>query len=88
MNSLAQQITINLLPYVTSAFKEHSLTATTNIFSQLIAGILKLPVAKLMDVWGRPQGFVLVLICTVFGKDALLPCNPIEVIETKSDVPS
>ncbi|KAK3706078.1 hypothetical protein LTR37_012905 [Vermiconidia calcicola] len=67
VNSFQQQISGNLLAYVTSAFLQHPLLATTNVVSQLVAGVIKLPVAKLMDIFGRPQGFVLMLSCAVIG---------------------
>lgn len=67
VNSFGQQISNNLLPFVTSAFYQHSLTATTNVVSGLVSGVIKLPVAKLMDVWGRPQGYCLMLFCAVLG---------------------
>ena len=68
VNSLQQQISNNLVAYVTSAFLEHPLTATTSVVSGLVAGVIKLPVAKLMDVFGRPQGFVLMVSCAVIGE--------------------
>lgn len=68
MNSLQQQISNNLVAYVTSAFSKAGLTATISIVSTLVAGVIKLPVAKLMDVWGRPQGFVFMLVCAVIGR--------------------
>jgi hypothetical protein len=64
---LQQQISGNLLPFVTSAFYEHPLTATTNVVSGLVAGVIKLPVAKLMDIFGRLYGFVLMVFCAVIG---------------------
>ena len=78
VNSLQEQISGNLLPFVTSAFLEHPLTATTNVVSGLVAGVIKLPVAKLMDVFGRPYGFVLMVFCAVVGEHALLEmmCRP------------
>lgn len=48
-----------LTPYVTSNFQEHSLTALTGVISSLIAGIWKLPYAKIMNVWGRAQALTL-----------------------------
>ena len=67
MNSLGQQVSGALLAYVTSDFQQHSLIPVTNVVSQLVASVIKLPVAKLMDIWGRPQGFVLMLFCAVMG---------------------
>lgn len=67
INSLQQQTTNNLTPYVTSAFEDHPLTAATAIVASLVAGIIKLPVAKIMNTFGRPQGFAFMLACAVLG---------------------
>lgn len=45
----------------------HSLTAAVNIFSSIIAGLSKLPLAKILDLWGRPQGITLTLVIWVVG---------------------
>jgi hypothetical protein len=67
MNSLQQQVTGNLTAYVTSAFFMHSLVSTIAIVSNLVGGALKLPIAKLLDMWGRAEGFALMLAFTVIG---------------------
>ena len=67
VNSLQQQIASQLTTYVTSSFQQQGLTATTGIVANLIAGIVKFPTAKLMDIWGRPQGYVAMLLCAVIG---------------------
>ncbi|KAK2026170.1 major facilitator superfamily transporter [Colletotrichum zoysiae] len=63
-----QEVTMRVLsPFVTSTFALHSLTATTGVMSTLIAGLIKLPLAKILDTWGRPQGLGLMLLCWVIG---------------------
>ena len=52
--AFANGVTSTLTPYVTSSFNEHSLTALTGVISSLIAGLFKLPYAKIMNIWGRP----------------------------------
>ncbi|CAD0096970.1 unnamed protein product [Aureobasidium mustum] len=54
---------------------QHSLTATTGIISSLISGLWKLPYAKILDVWGRPQGFALMVASTVLGFVMMAGCN-------------
>lgn len=67
-----------MTPYVASSFQQHSLTATMGIASNLIAGLIKLPFAKLMNVWGRPQAFGLVIIIMTIGIIMMAACNNIE----------
>jgi len=66
VNSLQQQITGSLSPYVTSAFNEHPLVATTSILSSIIGAVAKLPIAKIIDIWGRAEGYsLMVFLCTI-----------------------
>lgn len=68
LNSLQQQVTGNLTAYVTSAFFMHSLVSTIAIVSNIVGGALKLPIAKLLDMWGRAEGFTLMLLFTIIGE--------------------
>lgn len=45
----------------------HSMTGTTGIMSSIIAGLSKLPLAKIIDIWGRPQGIALMTFLWVIG---------------------
>ncbi|KAI6779254.1 putative siderophore iron transporter mirb protein [Emericellopsis cladophorae] len=56
-----------LKPYVTSAFQFHSLTPTVDILSFVISGCANLTVAKILDVWGRPQGYAVSLFIATIG---------------------
>ncbi|KAG9599284.1 MFS general substrate transporter, partial [Aureobasidium melanogenum] len=47
----------------------------TGIISSLISGLWKLPYAKILDVWGRPQGFALMVASTVLGFVMMAGCN-------------
>ena len=68
VNSLQQQANFSWTPYVTSSFKFHGLTGITTLVANLVSGVSKLPLAKFIDVVGRPQGFAIcllsVLLCT------------------------
>jgi hypothetical protein len=68
VNSLQQLGNYTARPYVTSAFQKHGLTAMTDIVANIIGGVSKLPLAKFIDVVGRPQGFLLCVVCVVLGK--------------------
>jgi len=67
-----------LTPYVTSNFSLHSLTATTSVMSSIIGGVLKLPLAKVLDIWGRPQGFLLTVIFLEVGLIMMAACQNVE----------
>lgn len=67
-----------MTPYVTSSFKEHSLTAVTSVLSSIIGGLSKLPLAKILDVWGRPQGFAIMVAFLTIGLIMMAGCNNVK----------
>ena len=67
-----------LTPYVTSSFQQHSLTATTSIISSIISGLSNLPLAKILDIWGRPHGFLVMVIFSTVGLIMMAGCNNVE----------
>lgn len=67
-----------LAAYVTSSFAKHSLTATTGVFSSLIGALIKLPLAKVLDIWGRPQGLALMTFFMVIGLVMMAACQNVE----------
>lgn len=54
--------------YVTSSFSQHGLLATTSVMSNIIGGVSKLTIAKIIDIWGRVEGFTLVVGLLVMGE--------------------
>lgn len=75
VNSLQQQITNNLTAYVYSDFASHSLIPVTSTVAFLLAGILKLPVAQMMNLWGRAEGLIFMLLCATLGLIMMAGCK-------------
>ncbi|KAJ4334393.1 hypothetical protein N0V95_009183 [Ascochyta clinopodiicola] len=67
-----------LTPYVTSSFSQHSLTALTGVISSLVAGLWKLPYAKIMNIWGRPTALVIGVICYMMGLIMMAACKNVQ----------
>ncbi|KAF1999575.1 siderochrome-iron transporter MirB [Amniculicola lignicola CBS 123094] len=67
-----------LEPYVTSAFSQHALLATTNVMSSIIGGVSKLTIAKLFDIWGRVEGFSLAIGLLVMGMLMKAACENVQ----------
>lgn len=67
-----------LLPYVTSTFAAHSLVPTTSVLSQVIGGVTNLCLAKILDIFGRPHGFLLCVIVATLGLIMSASCNGVE----------
>ncbi|KAL4987967.1 major facilitator superfamily domain-containing protein [Aspergillus falconensis] len=64
---MQQNVSASLTPYVTSAFLLHSLSPTVTILSSVIGGVCNLTVAKILDIFGRPQGYAFALLITTTG---------------------
>lgn len=56
-----------LTPFVTSSFEYHSLTPTVGILSFVIGGVCNLTVAKILDVFGRLEGYAVALLVATIG---------------------
>ncbi|TQV93687.1 siderophore iron transporter [Cordyceps javanica] len=67
-----------LTPYVTSAFTQHSLTPTVGILSSVIGGVTNLTLAKILDVFGRPQGYLFCIVLATVGMIMMAACNNVE----------
>jgi hypothetical protein len=46
--------------------------------ASLFGGLTKLPLAKILDTWGRPQGLLLMLLIWVVGFIMMAGCNNVE----------
>ncbi|KAI9706769.1 MAG: hypothetical protein M1820_004739 [Bogoriella megaspora] len=65
--SLEQQTTINLTAFATSAFSEHSLVATVLVIQGVIQAVIKPPMSKIADVFGRFEAFSISVFIYVIG---------------------
>ncbi|PLB47369.1 putative transporter [Aspergillus steynii IBT 23096] len=78
VNSFQQETTGSLSPYAFSAFTDHSLISTTNVLTSIVGGVARLPIAMMIDIWGRPEGFgITVVLCTI-GLMLMAVCRNIE----------
>ena len=74
-NAFQSSITSNLTPYVTSAFEEHSLLTVINIVSNSMAAAVYIPTAKLLDLWGRAEGFCIMVSFATLGLILMAVCK-------------
>lgn len=66
-NGFRLAVLAGLTPYVTSDFKSHSLLTVIGIVSDSITAAVYIPMAKLLDVWGRAEGFLLMVASSTLG---------------------
>lgn len=67
VNAFQSSITNNLTPFVTSGFEQHSLLTVIYIVSSSISAAVYIPVAKILDIWGRAEGFLVMAIMATLG---------------------
>ncbi|KAL3471477.1 major facilitator superfamily domain-containing protein [Aspergillus californicus] len=78
VNAFQLSVTSSLNPYVTSSFSAHSLSAVPTALGDAFAAATYLPMAKLMDVWGRAEGFLFMVIFLTMGLILMAACNTFE----------
>lgn len=76
---MQQQMGFGLEPYVVSDFNALGLYATTGVVSQITAGVGRLAVAKILDIWGRPQAFAVMLLFVTIGLIMMAATNSVEM---------
>ena len=72
---LQNYIDTGLNPYVTSEFSTHGLLAVGNIMSTALGGCIPLATAKAIDIWGRVEGFLLMLFLSLVGMAMKAACR-------------
>jgi MFS family permease len=78
-NAFQSSVTSNLTPYVTSGFEEHSLLTVITIFSNSMAAAVYIPTAKLLDLWGRAEGFAVMVCFATLGLILMAVCKSLAV---------
>ncbi|KAK5625724.1 hypothetical protein RRF57_001440 [Xylaria bambusicola] len=68
IDALAQSVGDSLTPYVTSSFGQHGLLTTASLIARIIGGVISLTIAKIIDIWGRCEGFVVMVVITIIGE--------------------
>ncbi|PKS05153.1 hypothetical protein jhhlp_008520 [Lomentospora prolificans] len=66
-NGMRISVLYSLTPFVTSDFQSHSLLTVISIVSDAMTSAVYIPMAKLLDLWGRAEGFLLVTCSSTLG---------------------
>ncbi|KAL2797000.1 major facilitator superfamily domain-containing protein [Aspergillus keveii] len=67
-----------LNPYITSSFGRHGLLNVGSVLSSIIGGVAPLALAKVVDIWGRVEGFVVMITVCVVGMILKATCHTVE----------
>jgi MFS family permease len=72
---MQSSILYNLIPYVTSDFAAHSLLNVIYIVANAITAAVYIPLAKILDLWGRAEAFLIMTIFATLGLVLMAACN-------------
>ncbi|KAJ5579661.1 Siderochrome iron transporter 2 [Penicillium hispanicum] len=75
MLAFHQTMLTSLSNYVFGSFKSAPQITTAYIASSIVGGVLKLPLGKTLNLWGRAEGLVISLVIYVIGMIILAACN-------------
>ncbi|KAF7548433.1 hypothetical protein G7Z17_g7065 [Cylindrodendrum hubeiense] len=67
VNAFQSTVLSSLTPFVTSKFEAHSLLNVITIVSNSMTAALYIPVAKILDLWGRAEGFLIMTCFATLG---------------------
>ncbi|KAF2853038.1 siderophore iron transporter-like protein mirB [Plenodomus tracheiphilus IPT5] len=75
---LQNAIDASLNPFITSSFDRHGLLNVGSVMSSALAGCIPLATSKVIDVWGRVEGFFAMLVIVVVGMALKAACKNME----------
>ncbi|KAK1148336.1 hypothetical protein N8T08_010146 [Aspergillus melleus] len=76
--SLEGQTTMSLSAYATSAFSKHSLISTVLVVQNVVNAVIKPPMAKVADVFGRFEAFCVCILIYVLGYIQMAASNNVQ----------
>ena len=75
MLAFHQTMLTNLAFYIEGTFSSAPQITTAYITSAIVGGVLKLPLAKTLNLWGRAEGFAFAVVMYLIGMIILAACN-------------
>ncbi|GLA30902.1 siderophore iron transporter mirB [Aspergillus phoenicis ATCC 13157] len=75
VNAFQSSILYNLLPYVTSSWESHSLLNVIYVVADCMSAAVYIPLAKIMDVTGRAEGFLTMAVFATLGLILMATCH-------------
>ncbi|RDW81286.1 uncharacterized protein DSM5745_04843 [Aspergillus mulundensis] len=75
---LQNSIDATLNPYITSSFGRHGLLNVGSVLSSIIGGVAPLALSEVIDIWGRVEGFVVMITVCVVGMILKATCHTVE----------
>jgi MFS family permease len=64
-----------MIYYAYASFSTAPQISQAYILSTIIGGVMQLPIAKILNLWGRAEGFLIFLVVLVVGMIVIASCN-------------
>jgi NADH:ubiquinone oxidoreductase subunit 2 (subunit N) len=68
-----------MLPYASGNFSSHSLLNVIYIVGDAMSAAVYVPLAKIMDLWGRAEGFAIMTVFATLGMVLMAASNSLPV---------
>lgn len=78
VNAFQSTLLGNLIPYVTSDFSSQSLLNVVTIVADSMSAASYIPLAKILDTWGRAEGFFFMALLCTLGLIMMAACKNLE----------
>ena len=89
VNAMQSSILYNLVPFATSSFESHSLLTIIYIVSNSMSAAIYIPLGKMLDLWGRAEGFLLMVAFATLGLILMASCSGLSTFAPhRSSIPS
>ncbi|KAK9452842.1 putative siderochrome-iron protein [Dipodascopsis uninucleata] len=75
MLALQSSIGNNVINNAYSNFETAPAIYTAYILANIIGGVIKLPIAKMLSIWGRVEGFLVFVVVYLLGIIVIASCN-------------
>ncbi|KAK6597433.1 major facilitator superfamily transporter [Botrytis cinerea] len=76
--SLESQVVMSLSVFATSSFNNHSLISTVLVVQSVVMAVIKAPMAKTADVFGRLEAFTISIILAIIGGATMAISNDVQ----------
>jgi MFS family permease len=82
--ALMSTITGYLGNYANASFSTSQLLSVSSVMSSIIGGVLRLPTAKIIDIWGRAEGFFIMMCICIIGLIIFAASNNVQTYAAAS----
>jgi hypothetical protein len=66
-NGFQSSVNGTLQPYAVSEWESHSLIPVINVVASSMQAAVFIPLSKILDLWGRAEGFLLMVVMATVG---------------------